>query len=129
MSVREVWMWNEWGWQYPLWGVEGPLDADDLDLSAVLAAHLQVWHLRWEHLYAYVVSRDPEGKRVDPVALAEWEDDGDRLFVWLTGELEGRATVIRAFRFPQDTRRLRLRGRRVRESYERPRGLWGRRRR
>ncbi|MFE4467470.1 hypothetical protein ACFRFH_01535 [Leifsonia sp. NPDC056824] len=121
MTVREVWMWNEWGHAWPLWGVEGPLDAEDLELSEELDAHLQLWHLRWEYLYAYVASRDPEGKTVDAEALAEWEDDGDKLLVRLASELEGRTIVIRAFRFPEDRRRLRLRQRRVRESYRRSR--------
>jgi len=117
VSVSEVWMWNEWGWSYPLWGVEGPLDADELDLSAALAAHLQVWHLRWEHLYAYVPNADPELGWVASYAVADWEDDGDQLLVRLAEELDGRATVIRAFRFPEDEAGLRLRqwGSRVRK--------------
>jgi hypothetical protein len=122
-------MWNEWGHFWPLWGVEGPLGADDLGLSEELDAELQAWHARWEFLYSYIASRNPEGRSVDPVALAEWEDDGDRLLVKLADELEGTAAVIRAFRFPEDEKRRRLRGRRIREFSGRSRWWWGRRRR
>ena len=121
VTVREVWMWNEWGHFWPLWGVEGPLDAADLGLSEELDAQLQLWHERWEQLYSYIASRDPGGNRVDPDAFAEWEDEGDRLLLRLVEELEGRATVIRAFRFPEDKAGLRLRQQGVRESYRRSR--------
>lgn len=110
-ALREVWMWNEWGHFWPLWGVDGPLGADDLGLSEGLDRDLREWHARWE----YLNSRQPSWRWEHPDAQVQWEAEGDRLLSRLVTELDGRASVVRSYRFPEDEKRLRLRGRRVKE--------------
>jgi hypothetical protein len=104
-------MWNEWGHFWPLWDVEGPLDPDDLGLSDELGLDLCEWHARWE----FLLSRDYPWRWEHPGAFERWQEEGDQLLVRLVGELNGRVSVVRAFRFPEDDAGLRLRLRRLRE--------------
>lgn len=104
-------MWNEWGHFWPLWGEDGPLDPEELGLSDELDARLREWHARWEFLQ----SREVHWRWDHPDAQVEWEAEGYRLLVRLSDELDGRASVVRAFLFPEDEAALRRRGRRLKE--------------
>ncbi|MCI0159158.1 hypothetical protein KNO15_20845 [Leifsonia shinshuensis] len=105
MTMREVWMWNEWGHAWPLWSADGPLAPDDLGISVALADELKEWHEAWEGLQAGSV------RWADPRAQVHWEDVGEGLLERLRAELDGLAAVVSGFRSPEDDHALARRGR------------------